>query len=572
MPETVKKILLIEENNTTFKLIARFLNDIGYPDHYIVRATHLENIRNTDIPEIELVLADLSFAREDQDPARAYEELQELFRYVPIIILAGNDETGFAAHAMQAGAQEILVKGDFDRKLLSKAIRYATEGKKVQTNYRRLFQESPVPMYIYDVETFRFLDCNGAALAEYGYTREEFLQLNAVEIRPEEDVQAFLSIKDEMPGAYYDAGTWRHIKKDGTVFHTHIYSHETVFEDRNARIVLALNIDNKVRAEMALQRKARQVENILESITDGFYTLDTEWKFTYLNNESIRLLRHTREELLGQNIWQVFPDALGLKYYKVFHQAATERTSANFEEYYAPFDLWTSVNVYPTGTGLAVYVRDITEKKKTEERIFRHRENLKAIINNTKDIIWSIDRDYRIISANQAFWERVYRFTGKTKDVVTNADFDPSIFSAWSVYFDRAFRGEAFKTIWEDELNGTRTYEEVSFNPVYDEAGMVGGISCFARDITEQRNHQRKIEEQNEQLKKIAWIQSHEVRSPVASILGLIQLFNFDDHIDPLNAEVIARIKDAALALDKVTRKITDHALGQAETGDSNDL
>ncbi len=204
------------------------------------------------------------------------------------------------------------------------------------------------------------------------------------------------------------------------------------------------------------------------------------------------------------------------------------------------------------------------ERNRILENIFAEKQNLRATINNTKDIIWSIDRHCKIISANKAFWERVYLICGKKKSELQSKDFDKELYETWVNYYERALKGEVYKIVWSENRNDKTTYEEVSFNPIRDKDKKVTGISCFSRDITEQYVHLNMIEKQNDQLKKIAWVQSHEVRSPVASILGLVQLFNENDNSDPQNTEIIQLIKEAAEKLDLVTRKITDYTYSKS--------
>ncbi|HZZ76167.1 MAG TPA: PAS domain S-box protein, partial [Puia sp.] len=189
-----------------------------------------------------------------------------------------------------------------------------------------------------------------------------------------------------------------------------------------------------------------------------------------------------------------------------------------------------------------------------QEKIYNDGQNLRAIINNTRDLIWSVDRQSHIITGNQAFWDRVKELTGKNEDEVANTDF---VMERVKVFFDsyeRAFRGEAFSVVRQREIDGKQIYEELRFNPIRDLRNEVIGVNCFLRDITERQEHLQKIENQNKRLREIAWIQSHLVRAPVASILGLIQLCSLDD--SP-NAEIIPMLKKAAEDLDKVIIDIT---------------
>lgn len=215
--------------------------------------------------------------------------------------------------------------------------------------------------------------------------------------------------------------------------------------------------------------------------------------------------------------------------------------------------MWVSASAYPIKSGLAIYFRDITEEKLMREKIAKDGQNLRAIINNTRDLIWSVDRDFNIITGNEAFWERVDRLTGKRPETITNADFELEIMRPILDSYRRAFQGEAFLVIRERELDGHKRFEELSFNPIVNQQHEVTGVNCFLRDITSQREHVEQIEKQNDKLREIAWIQSHKMRVPVANILGLVQLCQLDKSA---RKEIIPVFFRAAEQLDDMIREI----------------
>ncbi len=133
-------------------------------------------------------------------------------------------------------------------------------------------------------------------------------------------------------------------------------------------------------AEENLEQTTRRFENILESITDAFFTLDHDWRFTYLNKQSEFLLQRKREELLGKNIWEEFPEAVETVVYEQYRKALAEQVAVNFEVFYAPLDIWVEIRVYPSPDGLSVYFQIITERKRAEELLVE-RERL-AILNS----------------------------------------------------------------------------------------------------------------------------------------------------------------------------------------------
>lgn len=437
--------------------------------------------------------------------------------------------------------------------------------KPEEENYKWLFNTSPIPMYIYDAESFQFVAVNNAALKQYDYTKEEFLSLDVTRIRPVNDVPSLKAANIGIPDSYFDFGRWRHIRKNLETFYVHIYAYSTEFEGRKVIIVKAIDVDQKVKAERTLSEKNAEIAAILESITDGFCALNNKWEVTYFNKTAERVLCCKREDVIGKNIWDYFPLSSEGKFYDEYQRAMTEKVSIQFEEYYAPIGVWVAIRVYPTADGIAVYFVDITEQKKIQEKIYIDEQNLRAIINNTDDAIWSIDRDFRFISANTAFWKKLQKKFDMQEGALTRGDFDKEMFKEWEEYYERAFAGEAFRIVYTSKDAQKTSYEEVRFNPIRNQQQEVIGISCFARDITEQYLHLQKIETQNEQLRKIAWLHSHEARLPVANILGLSALFDLENCGDASNKEILELMIKSTEQLDEVIRKITGYTNEQTE-------
>lgn len=255
-------------------------------------------------------------------------------------------------------------------------------------NYGRLFNESPAPMYIYDDRTFDFIAVNDAALHQYGYSREEFLSMNAKQIRPSYEIELFIKANFNVVEGYFDFGIWQHTRKNGDIFYVHIYSYRTKFKGKSARSVLAVDIDQKVKTEMALSEKSAEIIDILESITDGFYALNKNWEITYFNKTAEKILGRKREEVIGKNIWDCFPHSKDGKFYQEYERAMTERISVHFEEEYAPLGVWGSMNVYPTKDGIAVYFMDITTQHNYLKMIEKQNEKF-------REIAWSQSHEVR---------------------------------------------------------------------------------------------------------------------------------------------------------------------------------
>jgi len=132
-------------------------------------------------------------------------------------------------------------------------------------------------------------------------------------------------------------------------------------------VALQREITERKQAETALIESKQQVSKILESITDGFFTVDHQWRFTYFNQKAEQILQKTRTELLGQNLWEVFPEIIGTTLEREYRTAITKQITVKFEGYYSPLKKWFEVHAYPSKEGLSVVFNDITKCKENRD-------------------------------------------------------------------------------------------------------------------------------------------------------------------------------------------------------------
>jgi PAS domain S-box-containing protein len=131
------------------------------------------------------------------------------------------------------------------------------------------------------------------------------------------------------------------------------------------------DISDRKAAEDQARWLTEQLTATLESMTDAFYTVDPGWCITYVNTSFERLIQQDRAEMVGRVLWDVFPEAVGSPFEAAHRRAADEGAPTVVEAFYEPLDGWFEGRIYPTGQGLAVYVRDVSRRVEREQALQR---------------------------------------------------------------------------------------------------------------------------------------------------------------------------------------------------------
>ena len=174
-----------------------------------------------------------------------------------------------------------------------------------EQQYRQLFEANPLPMWVYDLETLRFLDVNEVACHKYGYTRDEFLALTIRDIRPPEDIGAVEESVRTTSAQVYNSGVWRHRLKDGTLIDVEVASHEVMHHGHRARFVCPIDVTQRLRAQAALRereaglRQAQRIARLAHVITgpDGSFESWSESLPGLVGLEPAKIPGSTREWL-----------------------------------------------------------------------------------------------------------------------------------------------------------------------------------------------------------------------------------------------------------------------------------
>lgn len=245
-------------------------------------------------------------------------------------------------------------------------------------NFDTLFYQNPQPMWIYAVDNLIIVEVNNAAIQRYGYSREEFLGKSIKALRPHEDVSAtFKPQKNSDDVAVYKEV--RHITKDCTILTVEITTYPIKYQDVDACLVQAQNIDARKAMQGKLQLTQSKLDRLLDSTNIGFYQLDNNLNITYWNNASEKLIGYTNSYVIGKNIWDVLPEAIHSDFQTNLEKAIAERVNMEFTEYFWPIQKWFFTNIYPGDDGILIHFRDVTHIKRAQEVLLEKIDQLKEI-------------------------------------------------------------------------------------------------------------------------------------------------------------------------------------------------
>ncbi|MCK9279961.1 MAG: PAS domain S-box protein [Melioribacteraceae bacterium] len=151
-----------------------------------------------------------------------------------------------------------------------------------EKSYKMLFESNPHPMWVYDLETLKFLEVNESAIKKYGYSKEEFLQLTLKDIRPSEDAQKLIENVRQVSDVLSFSGEWKHKNKAGEIFVVEIISHSINYKNREARLVVANDITDRRIAEEKIREKDIQFQKLSANVPDLLYQFTRRPDGTYI--------------------------------------------------------------------------------------------------------------------------------------------------------------------------------------------------------------------------------------------------------------------------------------------------
>lgn len=372
-------------------------------------------------------------------------------------------------------------------------------------NNRLLFDHNPIPMWVYDLETLKFLRVNEVAIQKYGYTAEEFLSMTLKDIRPEEDVSLLLTnVQESSNKTIQQSGAWRHKLKNGKIILVEIHSHSLEYEGIAARLVAAYDITERKQIEATIKLSEARYRSLVETQADVISRSDVYGNLSFVNESYCRTFGIDFDQINSKNFKPtIVPEDIPImievmeaikkppyrKYVEI--RNITEKgirwfgwdNSAVLDENGNVFEF--------QGVG-----RDITEQKNAEEYLKKSEERFRSTLDNMIEGCQIIGYDWRYIYVNLAAEIQNQR----PKDELIGNEYTemcPGVENTIVYKRMKICMEERIPQTFENEFvfaNGNTGWYDLSIQPIPE------GIFILSVDITEEKLAQKEANLKDELL------------------------------------------------------------------------
>jgi len=436
------------------------------------------------------------------------------------------------------------------------------------------FQLSPLPMWVVDVGTNRFLDANEAAVRVFGYSRAELLNLSPADLNDEQEIlrlKSILHISVHASVFYKEVKAF--VKKNGDYLIAELEQNQIKYHDIDCNLVLILDITGRVNNEISI----RQIKDQFDVLSKA--TSDTIWDYmipnkTVIWNKGIKGIFGYKD--INNNTTDIswFKSQIHPEDQEVVFDISAKNLQSGLSRWKTEFRLKCADGVYKyvLSRNFVIYdsnnipmriigaLEDISKRKEEEH----WSKLLESVVINTTDGVVITNAELgkqgpKIMYVNTAF----IAMTGYSKEELVGRT--PKVFTEHKVNkpalkkLYRAIKKNMPCDIEVVDVNksGQEYWVSMNVSPVADSTGKVTHWISIQRDITESRQYLTAIEEQNKKFREIAWIQSHVVRAPLARVLGLVDLLAHQTPGDETDV-LLKHLSSSARDLDAIIINIAD--------------
>jgi PAS domain S-box-containing protein len=567
------KLLVVEDNPGDFLIIEQMLNTAANGQFSIVHSVDLHSTTEfLKIHPFDLVLLDLMLP--DSEGLDTFFKVKEVAVNQPILILSGVKDAELAFNAVKNGAQDYLMKGDFDDKWLVKSIQYAIERHRlIQQNIRKdktfkdIFEHNPLPHLIWNKESKMILFANSQAIKLYEWEGIDYRSKSLSDVFSDtSQINQLTTPSNINLQAYHQTSKGKTIWVDVRVM-------TLDFDDAPAKLAVITDLTEVRKKEI---ERGFQAE-ILKHVKDAVIVTDHNNKIVYWNSGAEDILGFKSDEVLGKSLSDFVADV----YADEIEQFALVSSNGKDQKRIFGFiskqirlhllDLHSSpMRNNGTMHGAVHVAKDITGSNKLFEK---HRETaamLNTLFNNVEQSVFMLDALGKVRSFNAAANRMAIQLTGK--ELALNDDyyrifsknslpdiknlFETSLTQKTNVQKDIEIRFSSQKAHWFI----------LQVNPILTDESEILGLCVGMVNITDKKKYEEKlsqqykeIEEVNKQLDQFVYSASHDLRAPLNSVLGLINISKLENPPESL-LSYLEMMEKTIIQLDELIKDFLNYS------------
>src|SRR5690348_368318 len=397
--------------------------------------------------------------------------------------------------------------------------------------YELLFVANPLPMWVFEIATGRFLAVNAQACEQYGYSEEEFLAMTIADIRPPAEQAHLREVRSTGPAGHREFGVWKHRRKDGTLMDVEITSDDIVFRDKPARLVLANDVTERSRIEAEMRQSHERFDYLSRATEDAVWDRDIQAGTMWWNRGLQLLFGIPADEVVGTIDWareRVHPDDRERVVQSVEQAIGNGATQWSTEHRFRRHDgsyafVYNRGFVIRDAGGRAVRMvgamTDLSDRKRREDQL---REQA-MLLDRATDAILVRGLDHRIRYWNKAA-EKMYGIPGeqaigrKVEEIVVYDDL-AAFEQADAQVFEK---GEWSGRLRQTAAGGNGVTVDAHWNLLRDDRGVPTGVLKIHSDVTERMELEHRLA-QSQKLEAIGQLTggiAHDFNNLLTVIVG----------------------------------------------------
>ncbi len=339
--------------------------------------------------------------------------------------------------------------------------------------------------------------------------------------------------------------------------------------DEQGRVIRVHGVNQDITerklAEDALRASEARFNEVLDNLTDAFMIIDSKWRLVYVNEIAAKRFGVSKEQLLGQVVWDLWPQSVGSIQYEQLSKTMDDKIQRTWIKRSTSTDIWYEYRAFPWGDGIASFARDITERKWAEDVLLESEARYRAVVEDQTEMIARMLPDWTITFVNEAckhFWGIApHQFIGKKLLNFIPPPYHGRVKAALECIISEKDFG-----IYEDSMinpDGSVRWLQWSFRGIFDEQHRLKEYQIVMRDITDLKRVEAALNGAKQQAELYVDLMGHDINNAHQIAMGYLELAR-DMHVDAKQAEFLdmsmEMLQRSALLIDNVRKlqKVND--------------